>query len=472
MTTIARHSFIQISKLPNVTGRIDYISNGDRQENLYATYQTAGPDFWRNLARECQEEFKRFGSDGKCIEARELIIALPESCTKFDPDTVLQDFTDQFKKRYGVECISALHHNKTKRNYHIHLIFSERRLLDEPEIKTASRAVFYDESGRRVRTKKEITGEDGTIREGCTVIKKGEVYEQHLFTAKDETFKSDFFLEDAKRFYTALINRHIKDPAQQLKVFDPNGIYLPTKKIGKNNPRAAEIRADNEARQDWNRTADMALVVGVPEDEIIEVKQEQIHEKTVESIRNHGWLPDLFRSIVQKAKSFLDGLIRQREVPPKPTLSIDMAEFKAMQNLMAQLHRRARIAKEIQEVEIPKLKAQLAETKGIFKGKERKAIEAKITEAEHQARVLKDELFELVRQEGYPDGQAFLTAYNKAESIVRQYKRDLAQWERRADATEQKPQRKSVLEELRRLEAEAKRKPRRSKSEQHRMEAR
>ena len=37
---------------------------------------------------------------------------------------------------------------------------------------------------------------------------------------------------------------------------------------------------------------------------------------------------------------------------------------------------------------------------------------------------------------------------------------------------EQKPQRKSVLEELRRLEAEAKRKPRRSKSEQHRMEAR
>ena len=35
---MARHSFIQISKLPNVTGRIDYISNGDRQENLYATY--------------------------------------------------------------------------------------------------------------------------------------------------------------------------------------------------------------------------------------------------------------------------------------------------------------------------------------------------------------------------------------------------------------------------------------------------
>ena len=34
--------------------------------------------------------------------------------------------TDRFKEKYGVECVSALHHNKRKKNYHIHLIFSER----------------------------------------------------------------------------------------------------------------------------------------------------------------------------------------------------------------------------------------------------------------------------------------------------------------------------------------------------------
>ena len=469
---MARHSFIQISKLPNVSGRIDYISNGDRQENLYATYQTAGSDFWRDLARECQEEFKRFGSEGKCIEAREFIIALPENYTRFDPDTVLREFTDQFKKRYGVECISALHHNRAKSNYHIHLIFSERRLLEEPEIKIASRAVFYDESGKRVRTKKEITGEDGAIREGCTVIKKGEVYEQHLFSAKEEVFKSDFFLTDAKRFYTNLINQNVKEPAQRLKVFDPDGIYLPTKKIGKNNPRAEEIRADNEARQEWNRTADMALVVGVPEDEILEVKQEEIHNKTAASIRDNGWLPGLFRSIVQTAKKILDGLIRQREVPPQPTLSIDMSEFTAMRNLMAQLRRRARVAKEIQEVRIPQLKAQLSETKGLFKGKERKAIQAEITEAEKEARSLKDEINELVTQAGYPDGQAFLTAYNNAESIVQRYQLDMAAWKQRSEgAPAEKPQRKSVLEELRRLEAEVKQ-PRKPRAMQRQMDAR
>lgn len=48
---------------------------------------------------------------------------------------------------------------------------------------------------------------------------------------------------------------------------------MPTKKIGKNNPKAEEIRADNAARQEWNRTADMALLTGISEAEILEVKK-------------------------------------------------------------------------------------------------------------------------------------------------------------------------------------------------------
>ena len=45
----------------------------------------------------------------------ELIIALPEEYTQYDPQQVLEDFTEQFKQRYDVECVSALHHNKTKK---------------------------------------------------------------------------------------------------------------------------------------------------------------------------------------------------------------------------------------------------------------------------------------------------------------------------------------------------------------------
>lgn len=55
----------------------------------------------------------------------------------------------------GRNLSAILHHNKTKKNLHIHLIFLERRLLPEPDIKIATRSVFYDEAGKRVRTKKE-----------------------------------------------------------------------------------------------------------------------------------------------------------------------------------------------------------------------------------------------------------------------------------------------------------------------------
>ena len=266
---MARHSFIQETKLRRLSGRIDYISSHGRQEHLYAVFDTADKDFWRNLALENREDFRRSGTKGECIEARELYIALPETYVEMEPAVVLKEFTEEFKTKYGVECISALHHNKTMTNYHIHLIFSERRLLAEPEIKVASRSVFYDEAGKKVRTKKEITGEDGQIRPGCTVIKKGEVYEQHLFSKKDPRFKSEDFLPKVKHFYTDLINYHIDDPHKQLKVFDPDSVYLPTKKIGKNNPKAAEIKADNEIRQEWNRTADVALASDVPEEEIL-----------------------------------------------------------------------------------------------------------------------------------------------------------------------------------------------------------
>ena len=363
-----------------------------------------------------------------------------------------------------MECVSALHHNKRKTNYHIHLIFSERKLLPEPDIKIATRSVFYDETGKRVRTKKEITGEDGQIRKGCTVIKKGEVYESHLFTVKDDKFKSEPFLREVKEIYTDLINRHIADPEQQLKVFDKNSVYLPTKKIGKNNPKAAEIETDNAARQEWNRTADMALISGISEAKILEVKQTEIHDKASQSIKSKGWLPNLFRRIVAKAKDFLQNLIREKDMPPKPTLDIDMAEFRYMRNLMIKVQDKAREIKTLQDKVLPQLKQQLADTKGLFKGKERKALSEQIQQTEKEIAAKLDMLPDILKEDGYPDVQAFMATYRKAEAVVEQYNRDLAEWEYQVSrksttaAKEQHrpPERQSVRNRLRQLQEEGK----------------
>ena len=305
-----RNSFIEMAKLHNLSGRISYISSCARQEHLYEAYATE-PDrtFWRELAKCNQEEFEKSGTNGKCIEARELMIALPESFINYDHDYLLKKMVDEFKEKYGVECFAALHHNKRKTNLHIHMIFAERNRLEQPTEKTATRNMFYNEQGHHVRTKKEILDGDGNIRKGCKTIKKGEVYERKIFTIKDSRFKQESFLDEAKVFYTDLINQMVIDDKERLSIFDKNGPYLATKKVGKNNPKSEEIKVDNEIRMEWNRAVDRAVVSGVSEAEILELKKTEITDRVKESVEQNGNKPELFGEIVRAAILLLECLI-------------------------------------------------------------------------------------------------------------------------------------------------------------------
>ena len=171
-------------------------------------------------------------------------------------------------------------------------------------------------------------------------------------------------------------------------------------------------------------------------------------------------LPHLFRAIVGKAGDFLQGRIRQREMPPKPTLDIDMAEFRAMRNLMITVRDEAKGIRHLQDKVLPDLKQQFTDATGIFKGKERKALSEQITQTEDEISRRLDTLPAIVQVEGYPDVQAFTATYRKAEAVVGQYNRELAKWERMVQER-QRPARsdpprsqRSVREQLRRLQAE------------------
>ncbi len=286
---LIRNSFVLQSNLHDVMGRIDYISNPKRQEHLYTTYSTVEPLFWKELAEQNQYDFKRANREtGKCIEARELVIALPECLTTVDRDMLLQLFVEKFRELYGVQCTAALHHNKTMTNYHIHLIYSERKLLPQKSKKYATRNMFYDENHRHVRTKKEILDADGKIREGCYIIPKGEIYDMSYFSPKNEYFKSFAFLKEVKKEYTDLINSIILDPNQHLSIFNHDGPYLAMKKVGNRNPKAKIVEVDNELRRQWNSQVDMALVQGVTENDLIELKKEEVTAKVSQSVKQKG----------------------------------------------------------------------------------------------------------------------------------------------------------------------------------------
>ena len=116
-------------------------------------------------------------------------------------------------------------------------------------------------------------------------------------------------------------------------------------------------------------------------------------------------------------------------MPPKPTLDIDITEFRHMRNLMNKVQDKAREIKHLQDNVLPKLKGQLAETKGIFKGKERKALEAHIQQTEQEIADRLDKLPDTLKADGYPDVQVFMATFREMETVVEQYNRDLAKWD-------------------------------------------
>lgn len=357
---MARNSFIQISKLTNLKGRIDYITNPKRQENLYAIYDTADDTFWQELGKCNRLEFKKSGSAGSCIESRELIIALPEQFCYMNKQKVLEDFTKLFKDNYGVNCIAALHHKKTKTNLHIHLIFAEREELKDGVEKIATRNMFYDENDRHVRTKKEILDSDGNIRKGCSIIKKGEIYEYNRFSKKKAVFKARSFLKGVKELYTEHINLFLEDK-DKLQVFSDKDIYLPTKKVGKNNPKAEEIKKLNEARTSWNSMVDEALYCNVPRAHIKTIKDTKISRlfkkagsqftkvkggiKHNQSSRDNGRVSIfslLFLEGVELAKKCLAGLVKiykAATVPKSPYPEVQFKEMDKAFDLMMNAHR-------------------------------------------------------------------------------------------------------------------------------------
>ena len=147
----------------------------------------------------------------------------------------------------------------------------------------------------------ETLDEAGNIRKRCKVIKKGEIYEKKLFTSKNTRFKQEDFLDEVKLFYTRMINRWVTDEKDRLTVFDRNGPYLATKKIGKNNPKAEQIEKDNKLRMDWNREVDRAIISEVSMDDILQIKKKHITEPIKRSIELCGNKPQRLALILNMA---------------------------------------------------------------------------------------------------------------------------------------------------------------------------
>ena len=292
-------------------------------------------------------------------------------------------------------------------------------------------------------------------------------HEKKLFTAKDERFKSNSFLDEVKHSYTDLINIYVKDENQKLQVFERGSVYLPTKKIGKNNPKAQEIEADNQKRREWNRAVDMALISGVPEPKIMEVKRKEIMEPIRESIARRGNRPRLFSRVVTVAVEALEVLIasvlfkKTREVPkqiermetehPEHVAENSTAAVKTtkeekaepeqpkMTRLASKYPKLFKVNKELEDQngviqqkqkQLSAKKKELSEVTGWFKGRKKKELQKEIDELKSQIRDMKDYLPRIAQKIGYRSVQDFLKDFKASQTEYSQYRTAIEKWKK------------------------------------------
>lgn len=203
-------AFVKATALTDVCGRIDYVSNPDRQrteddleEKLLGFYQTPeDPTFWRKLAETNHRNNSKYNRSDIVIEAREHVLQISNGIYNVavaeDHAAIAKEIAEEFKAKHGVEVAVAVHMNDGKTDYHAHIIFAERKLIRaDVDRAPATRNTYFDELGRR-STKAACTDENGKLKKNCTLVKKGESFPAEIFGPKIEEFAKPAWLRSEK----------------------------------------------------------------------------------------------------------------------------------------------------------------------------------------------------------------------------------------------------------------------------------
>ena len=216
----------------------------------------------------------------------------------------------------------------------------------------------------------------------------------------------------------------------------------------------------------------LALISGIPEPQIMEVKQKRISEPIKSAISWKGRKPNLFAKVVTMAIEALELMIESVLVKKyKESLEqkeeLQKTDASEMQTVMPETERtEAEINEPVERLPEPKQpemtrmaskyprfykiyneleqqnnaiykkekqrsakKKELSEIKGWFKGRKKKELQEEIDDMASQIRNMKDYLPKIVQKVGYRSIQEFLKDFKTAKSEHSQYQKAIAQWQ-------------------------------------------
>lgn len=315
---MAKHHIMVIATpLPGVRGRINYISNPEKQEHLVAVHESiSDKTFWKELAEHCQDQAAKNSKSKHACEGREYIVMLANELSNLDPPDLSKKLSVKFKELTGTENVVALHWNKDMTNFHCHIVCAENQEVNETTYGAVlTRNTYYDENGKR-STKKACVDEDGNLKPGCRFYEKGSRLEHtKRFGTKVAKLSSKSFLQDVKTAMIDLQNELLHE--ERFKVFDRKDIYLAEQHVGKNKTQEQKeaILAKNKLVRDYKTYVDRLLDTAekVSEERFYEVSEtiKAARKEIKESNTIESWM-DTLRKCIKQFKEMIDKLSRER----------------------------------------------------------------------------------------------------------------------------------------------------------------
>jgi len=254
-------------------------------------------------------------------------------------------------------------------------------------------------------------------------------------------------------------------------------MYLATKKIGKNNPKAAGIRADNEKRVLWNQTVDRALVAGMSKTEVLGIKKEMITDKIKESVKYSGERPNRLSGIISAAVAVLEHIIyrlmskmlglkeepnysRQETVapkavvstvstkhgepqkiaklepaiPPRPKMSQEASDYPRLYEIEKKLQSQNKAIFEA-EKERGNMAIELSDSNTslgrIFKASRRSELQKLIAKADKRIANMKAHLTGIVKEHGFQNVEEFYKEFYKVQGAYADCRSEQKAWDER-----------------------------------------
>lgn len=182
-------NFVRMTKLTNIGGRANYITNPKKQEEIVCASEQIDWKPYQNFERANQK------MDVRNNEGRELIIDIPNTwyteLSRAELSNRVQTLVEQAVGK-STDLQWAVHWNHNRTNLHVHALFSERQKEKNPGV--WDRTIYQSKDGGVARRKADrAQDEDGRY---IILHKKGE--SKGEFTAKNADYKKFEWLRDSK----------------------------------------------------------------------------------------------------------------------------------------------------------------------------------------------------------------------------------------------------------------------------------